>query len=171
MDEISVEGHRLRRLRPLVLERDEGVAFLLVWTAMHRIDATSPLFGLGPADLQRLNAEVLVAFSGVDETIERSLHAQASWPEDQIRFGACFADTARAATASRAGPKPLLWITSRMRAYSPGLAWAGMEREKFSPCRPISRRFTAPLTSTTVPATRAMRRRSRQCTSARRRSG
>jgi len=96
VDEISVEGHRLRRLRPLVLERDEGVAFLLVWTAMHRIDATSPLFGLGPVDLQRLNAEVLVAFSGVDETIERSLHAQASWPADQIRFGACFADMLQA---------------------------------------------------------------------------
>lgn len=92
VDEISTEGHRLRRLRPLALERDQGVAFLLVWTAMHRMDAASPLHGLGLADLQRLNAEVLVAFSGVDETIERPIHAQASWPWEQIHYGACFTD-------------------------------------------------------------------------------
>jgi len=92
VDEISREGHRLRRLRPLVLQRDEGVAFLLVWTALHRIDATSPLHGLSPAELSRLQAEVVVAFSGVDETIERSVHAQAHWLVEQLRFGYCFAD-------------------------------------------------------------------------------
>ena len=53
VDEISLEGHRLRRLKPLPLERDRGVAFLLVWTAMHRLDASSPLHGLTPADLAR----------------------------------------------------------------------------------------------------------------------
>jgi inward rectifier potassium channel len=92
MDEISREGHRLRRLKPLVLQRDEGVVFLLVWTALHRIDATSPLHGLSPADLRRLNAEVLISFSGVDETIERPVHAQAHWPVDELRYGCCFAD-------------------------------------------------------------------------------
>ena len=92
VDEVSAEGHRLRRMRPLPLERDRGVAFLLVWTAMHRIDHDSPLHGLSPADLQRLNAEVLVAFSGVDETIERTVHARASWPVQSMEFGACFVD-------------------------------------------------------------------------------
>ena len=92
VDEISREGHRLRRLRPLALERDEGVAFSLIWTAMHRMDASSPLQGLTPEELGSLHAEVLVAFSGVDETIERPIHAHASWPAERIQFGACFAD-------------------------------------------------------------------------------
>ncbi len=92
IDEISLEGHRLRRLRPLVLERDRGVAFLLVWTAMHRLEATSPLHGIGPEELARLHAEVVVAFSGVDQTIERPVHAQAHWPLQRLRFGFCFAD-------------------------------------------------------------------------------
>lgn len=92
LDEISREGHRLRRLKPLVLQRDQGVAFLLVWTALHRIDDASPLHGLSPADLRSLNAEVVVAFSGVDETIERPVHAQAHWPVEQLRFGCCFDD-------------------------------------------------------------------------------
>ncbi len=57
VDEISREGHRLRRLRPLALQRDEGVAF-----------------------------------SGVDETIERPVHARAHWPVDHLRYGFSFAD-------------------------------------------------------------------------------
>ncbi len=92
VDEISLEGHRLRRLKPLPLERDRGVAFLLVWTAMHRLDASSPLHGLTPADLARLHGDVVVAFSGVDQTIERPVHAQAHWPLERLRFGCCFAD-------------------------------------------------------------------------------
>ena len=92
VDEISLEGHRLRRLKPLPLERERGVAFLLVWTAMHRIEASSPLHGLAPEDLARLHAEVVVAFSGVDQTIERPVHAQAHWPLERLRFGFCFAD-------------------------------------------------------------------------------
>ncbi len=92
IDEVSQEGHRLRRLRPLRLEREEGVALLLVWTAMHRIDAESPLHGLDQAALERFNAELVVAFSGIDATLERPLHAEANWPTERIRFGACFAD-------------------------------------------------------------------------------
>ncbi|MEB3350216.1 MAG: ion channel [Cyanobacteriota bacterium] len=92
IDEFSLEGHRLRRLRPLVLERDRGMAFLLVWTAMHRLEASSPLHGIGREELARLHAEVVVAFSGVDQTIERPVHAQAHWPLQRLRFGFCFAD-------------------------------------------------------------------------------
>ena len=92
VDEVSSEGHRMRRLRPLPLERDQGIAFLLIWTAMHRIDASSPLFGLSPERLQELNAELVVAFSGIDETLERPVHARASWPVERIVFGRCFVD-------------------------------------------------------------------------------
>ena len=109
LDEISREGHRLRRLRPLVLQRDQGVAFLLVWTALHRIDDASPLHGLSPADLRRLNAEVVVAFSGVDETIERPVHAQAHWPVEQLRFGCCFADILEDHPGGDGPPRRINW--------------------------------------------------------------
>lgn len=92
LDEISDEGHRMRRLLPLSLERDQGIAFLLVWTAQHRIDASSPLRGLTPEELGRLNAELVVSFSGVDETIERPVHSRCSWPMGRIGFGLCFLD-------------------------------------------------------------------------------
>jgi len=92
VDEVSREGHRLRRLKPLVLERDQGIAFLLIWTATHRIDAKSPLHGLGSERLRELNAELVVAFSGIDETLERPVHARTNWPVDHIAFGRCFVD-------------------------------------------------------------------------------
>ena len=92
VDEVSSEGHCMRRLLPLPLDRDQGIAFLLVWTAMHRIDGASPLHGLAPADLERLNAEVVVAFNGVDEIMERAVHARASWSVEQLVFGSCFID-------------------------------------------------------------------------------
>ena len=92
IDEVSLEGHRMRRLLPLLLERDQGIAFLLIWTVMHRIDEASPLHGLSVEDLQRCQAEVVVAFSGVDETIERTVHARASWPQERLAYGRCFVD-------------------------------------------------------------------------------
>jgi inward rectifier potassium channel len=92
VDEISREGHRMRRLRALPLERDQGIAFLLVWTAQHRIDAASPLHGLTPEALRAQNAELVVAFSGVDETIERPVHSRWSWPVERIGYGLCFLD-------------------------------------------------------------------------------
>ena len=106
VDEISLEGHRLRRLKPLPLERERGVAFLLVWTAMHRLDASSPLHGLTPADLARLHGEVVVAFSGMDQTIERPVHAQGHWPLERLRYGYCFADMLHDAPAGGAGGAP-----------------------------------------------------------------
>ena len=92
VDEVSSEGHRMRRLKPLLLERDQGISFLLIWTAMHRIDANSPLYGLGSERLRELNAELVVAFSGIDETLERPVHARSSWSVEQIAFGRCFVD-------------------------------------------------------------------------------
>ena len=92
VDEISSEGHRLRRLKPLQLERDRSVAFALVWTAMHPIDATSPLHGLNTEALRACDAELLVSLSGIDETLERPLHVHANWGPEHIRFGFCLAD-------------------------------------------------------------------------------
>ena len=92
VDEVSEEGYQMRRLKPLPLERDQGIAFLLVWTAMHRITPESPLAGMNQEKLRQCNAELVVAFSGVDETLERPVHASMSWSAEQIHFGQCFVD-------------------------------------------------------------------------------
>ncbi len=92
IDERSSEGHSLRRLLPLPLLRDEGIAFLLTWTAMHPIDANSPLHGLGRDALEAAHAEIVVAFSGIDATLERPIHARTSYPASHLAAGHCFVD-------------------------------------------------------------------------------
>ena len=92
IDEHSSEGHTMRRLLPLALMRDEGIAFLLTWTAMHPIDADSPLQQLGPVQLAAANGEIVVAFSGIDATLERPIHARTSYAAAQLVYGACFVD-------------------------------------------------------------------------------
>ena len=69
-----------------------GLAFARFARSNARIRATSRLDGLSPAELSRLQAEVVVAFSGMDETIERSVRAQAHWPVEHLHFGSCFVD-------------------------------------------------------------------------------
>ncbi|MEA5472780.1 ion channel [Synechococcus sp. CCY9201] len=92
IDERSSEGHRMRRLHPLRLSREDGIAFTLAWTAMHPINRDSPLWGLGPDQLAVDHAEVVVSFSGTDGILERPIHAHASYPVDCIAFGRCFVD-------------------------------------------------------------------------------
>ncbi len=92
LDEYSSEGHRMRRLIPLALRRSEGIVFMLIWTAMHPIDQHSPLHGLGPEQLAAARAELLVAFSGIDETLERPIHARHNYPAARIAFDQRFVD-------------------------------------------------------------------------------
>ena len=86
IDEYSSEGHRMRRLLPLRLKRAEGIVFMLTWTAMHPIDRHSPLQGRSADDLAAARAELLVAFSGTDETLERPIHARHNYPVARIAF-------------------------------------------------------------------------------------
>ncbi len=46
IEELSPEGHTMRRLHDLTLERDMSPLFTLSWTVFHRLDASSPLHGL-----------------------------------------------------------------------------------------------------------------------------
>ena len=92
IDERTIEGHRMRRLHPLKLNRDRSPLFLLTWTVMHPIDEHSPLHGHTSGDLAASGAEIVVSFSGIDETLERPIHAHHSYPIAQVLFGQGFVD-------------------------------------------------------------------------------
>ncbi len=95
IDERTTEGHRMRRLHPLALNRDRSPLFLLTWTLMHPIDDRSPLRGRTPRDLAAGEAEILVSFRGIDETLERPIHAHQNYPISQVLFGQAFVDMMR----------------------------------------------------------------------------
>jgi inward rectifier potassium channel len=92
IDEISAEGQMMRRLHELKLVRDQSPVFLLSWTVMHTIDQSSPLYGLTLETMERLHAQILVSLTGVDETIEGTIHARHIYAARNLMFDRRFVD-------------------------------------------------------------------------------
>jgi inward rectifier potassium channel len=92
IDECTSEGQRMRRLHPMTLNRDCSPLFLLTWTVMHSIDQHSPLYGRTPQELSTSQADIVVSFSGIDEILDRPIHAHHNYPLSQVLFGHGFVD-------------------------------------------------------------------------------
>jgi inward rectifier potassium channel len=92
IDEVTEEGQMMRRLHELKLVRDHSPVFLLSWTVMHTIDQSSPLYGLTVESMERLHAQILVSLTGVDETVEGTLHARHMYAARNIMFDRRFVD-------------------------------------------------------------------------------
>ena len=79
-----------RNFEILTLERDSVLLFPLTWTIVHPIDESSPLFGKTAADLEALQAEVIVLMKGYDDTFSQIVHSRYSYRDDEIVWGAKF---------------------------------------------------------------------------------
>ena len=90
--ERTLEGRIMRRFYDLAMARAHTPIFALTFTAMHPIDAASPLYGMTAEALQAAYAEILVSVTGLDETMSQTIHARASYRVDEIKFGHRFAD-------------------------------------------------------------------------------
>lgn len=88
-------GSPMRRILPLPLVRDQSITLQLMWTVMHRIDANSPLHGLGRADLERRHGEIVVAFQGIDEILLAPVHFRCTYGAGDLRYGERFRDMVR----------------------------------------------------------------------------
>jgi inward rectifier potassium channel len=80
-----------RKYLPLFLERPSVLFLPLTWTVVHPITPDSPFFGKTAADLERMQAEVLIVLKGFDETFGQTVHARFSYRYDEILWGAKFA--------------------------------------------------------------------------------
>ena len=89
---VTAEGERLRQMTDMKLVRNRTPVFSLTWTAIHPIDADSPLFEKTPADLQAMAAEVIVAFAGVDDAFSSAIHARHSYLPQELEWGRRFQD-------------------------------------------------------------------------------
>ncbi len=81
------EGKPFRRLEDLKLSRTRTPLFSVGWTALHAIDATSPLYGIGAAELRATSAELIVILAGTDDTSMQTVHARHTYDDRDIRFG------------------------------------------------------------------------------------
>ncbi len=91
---VTAEGERFRRPTEVPLVRNTTAVFTLSWTAYHVIDENSPFYGEGA--LQRLRDEgvdLLVVFSGHDETLGQTIFARYRYRIDDVVVNARFVDT------------------------------------------------------------------------------
>jgi inward rectifier potassium channel len=93
--ETTLEGYSFRRFYDLRLERSRSNLFALSWTIMHRIDETSPFFGLDAAALAAQQTRLQVSITGLEESLVATVHARHDYAHDAILFGQRFVDVVR----------------------------------------------------------------------------
>jgi inward rectifier potassium channel len=86
----SKEDQGLRRYFSLKLELDKVTFLPTSWTLVHKIDDTSPLFGLSQEELLAQDAEVLILISGFDDTFNQTVHSRFSYSAEEIVWNAKF---------------------------------------------------------------------------------
>lgn len=91
-DEVTQEGHFMRRFYELKLVRSHSPLFALSWTAMHRIDEDSPLYGETPESLAEAEAEFLVTMNGIDETVVQTIHTRHTYAVRELLWNMHFVD-------------------------------------------------------------------------------
>jgi inward rectifier potassium channel len=79
-----------RKFLQLDLERNSILFFPLTWTVVHPITPTSPLFGKTAADLEAVQAEVMILLKGFDDSFGQMVQARYSYRFDEIVWGAKF---------------------------------------------------------------------------------
>lgn len=90
--ERTAEGETIRVPVELPLVRDRTAVFWMSWTAMHKIDASSPLHGDGLRRLRDEGGEIFLVLSGLDETFSTTIHARRRYSAADIVPNARYAD-------------------------------------------------------------------------------
>jgi inward rectifier potassium channel len=91
-DEITAEGHFMRRIHDLKLLRQQTPGFALSWSVMHVIDESSPLYGMTPESLSQTNCLLMISLTGIDETVAQVVHARHSYSANDILWNNRFVD-------------------------------------------------------------------------------
>ncbi len=91
-DERTVEGEAVRRFHSLALTRASNAVFALSWTAVHVIDASSPIFGATSESIVASHANLVASLVGIEEATAQTVHARYTWAAEEILFGRRYAD-------------------------------------------------------------------------------
>jgi inward rectifier potassium channel len=83
-DEVTPEGHHIRRFYELQVSRSHNPAFSLPWTLMHPITEQSPLYGFSAQSLAESQSQIIVSLSGIDETVYQNVHARHTYGANSI---------------------------------------------------------------------------------------
>jgi inward rectifier potassium channel len=89
----TAEGKLFYKAVDLPMVRDRQVGMTRGWTLMHVIDEASPLHRADAAILKRLEVELYIALTGIDDVSMQTVHAVHRYADHEIRVDYHFADT------------------------------------------------------------------------------
>ncbi len=84
IQEVTLEGNKIRRIYDLELVRSDQPMFFLTWTLMHTITPSSPLYGFTSADMKAKSLIFLLRIVGFDESIAHEIHARKSYAYSDV---------------------------------------------------------------------------------------
>ena len=84
------ENSELRDFYTLELERDKVAFMPYMWTIVHPISKTSPLFGLKEGQLMEKDAEFIVTMKAFDESTSQNVYSRSSYKASEIQWGEKF---------------------------------------------------------------------------------
>ncbi len=91
-DEVTAEGHFMRRFYDLKLLRSQTRSFALSWMVIHEIDENSPLYGVTPESMAQTETDIVVTITGIDETASQTVHARHYYITEEILWNMRFVD-------------------------------------------------------------------------------
>ncbi|HEY9809053.1 MAG TPA: ion channel [Halomicronema sp.] len=91
-NEITKEGYIMRRFYDLPLVRNESPIFALSWVVMHTIDENSLLYNSTQVSLAEAETEIIVTFTGLDESVSQNIHTRHSFSSEDILYNKRFVD-------------------------------------------------------------------------------
>lgn len=91
-NEVTKEGHFMRRFYDLQLVRHATPVFALSWTIMHQIDETSPLYNATAESLAEAETELVITLTGIDESVSQTLHTRYAFASSEILWNMRFVD-------------------------------------------------------------------------------
>jgi inward rectifier potassium channel len=82
-----LEGGTFYRMLDLKLTRDHALSLQRSWSALHVIDASSPLYGETPESFEAKEIELQVAVVGIDDITMQPVHGQHRYFSHQFLWG------------------------------------------------------------------------------------
>ena len=90
--ERTPEGQIYRGAKQLNLTRPHSPLFALIWTLMHRIDETSPLYGCTPESLAADAVRFMLIFEARDPAVSIHVHDLKGFMPESVAFGMRYKD-------------------------------------------------------------------------------
>jgi inward rectifier potassium channel len=90
-EDVSLEGHRMRRLHDVPLLRNRSPIFTMTWSVLHEIGPDSPFAGVDWADPKGLVA-IIVTLMGHDGTYGQTTYGRHIYYPENVREGHRFVD-------------------------------------------------------------------------------